>query len=140
MAERGAAAAGGGNSGKDAKTTQLTEELEEVRELVVMKDIEIGQLKTANAGAEAKVAELGETKAKDDIKIDEVMFCARFCDACLLSPFIHLLRKFCHLFRRHVLRIQSQFVLFVRSIITIFEPLFVLCSSLTKYNWARMNC
>ena len=72
MAERGAAAAGGNTSGKDAKTTALTEELEEVKELVVMKDIEIGHLKTAQAIAEATLAELGQVKAKDDLKIDEV--------------------------------------------------------------------
>ena len=72
MAERGAAAAGGSSSGKDAKATQLAEELEEVKELVVMKDIEIGQLKTSNAESEARVAELVEVKDVDDKRIDEV--------------------------------------------------------------------
>jgi len=72
MAERGAAAAGGSSSGKDAKATQLAEELEEVKELVVMKDIEIGQLKTSNSEAEARVAELVEIKDVDDKRIDEL--------------------------------------------------------------------
>jgi len=72
MAERGAQAAGGNTSGKDAKTAALQEELEETKELLVMKDIEIGHLKTALATAEATVAELGQDKAKDDLKIEEL--------------------------------------------------------------------
>ena len=78
MAERGAQAAGGNTSGKDAKTAALQEELEETKELLVMKDIEIGHLKTALATAEATVAELGQDKAKDDLKIEEVRSHRRF--------------------------------------------------------------
>jgi len=72
MAERGAAAAGGNSSGKDAKATALAEELEEVKEMVLMKDLEIAQLKTSNANAEARVDELVEVKEKDDVRIEEL--------------------------------------------------------------------
>ena len=71
MAERGAAAAGASSSGKDAKATALADELEETKELIIMKDIEITQLKTANANADAAVKALGEIKEKDDIRIEE---------------------------------------------------------------------
>ena len=72
MAERGAAAAGASSSGKDSKATALAEEMEEIKELIVMKDLEITQLKTSYANAEAKVKELMETKDKDDIMIEQV--------------------------------------------------------------------
>ena len=73
MAERGAAAAGSTGSGdKDAKTAAMAEEMEEIKELLIMKDMEIGQLKTALESAENTAAELGETKQKDDRRIDEV--------------------------------------------------------------------
>jgi len=73
MAERGAAAAGSTGSGdKDAKTAAMAEEMEEIKELLIMKDMEIGQLKTALESAENTAAELGETKQKDDRRIDEL--------------------------------------------------------------------